>query len=123
MLMVRPYRASVWQSRTCQRHPNSGPRDLACGLLSKVQYELADVRVGCVAGHGAVGPRDAFLCEAHHLRPFVDEQLSQSQRGAGSQRRSKDALGFVVVAGRGQAERKLDGGVQVCAWAFVSIDM
>jgi len=75
------------------------------------EYEVPDVRGDGVIGQIAVGLRNAFLREAEHRWPFVDEQLSQPECGAGFQRRCEDAVRFVSVAGCGQAERKLDRGV------------
>src|ERR1700758_5282377 len=105
--MVRPYRMARWSVMNFEL----GRRALERRLLSKVPCEIPDVRGDSVIGQTAIGVRNAFLGEADHLWPFVDQQLAQSQRGAGSQRRCQDMLCFVSVAGCGQAERELDRGV------------
>lgn len=101
----------VGYPRACEQQRRIGPRALECGLLSKVQCEIADIRGNRVIGRTAFGLRNTCRREAEHLGPFIDQQLPQSQRGAGSQRWRENVLCFVSVAGRGQAERKLDRGV------------
>jgi hypothetical protein len=98
-------------SRAGKRQHRIRRRVLERRLLSKVQCEIPDVRGDSGIGRTAIGVRNAFLGEADHPWPFVDHQLAQSQRGAGSQRRRQDMLCLVSVAGCGEAERELDRGV------------
>jgi len=76
-----------------------------------MQCEIPDGRDERIIGQAAIGLLSTFLREAEHLRPFVDEQLAQSECGAGSQRRREDVLCLVGVVGCSHAERKLDRGV------------
>jgi hypothetical protein len=76
-----------------------------------VHCEIADILGKRVIAQTAFGLGNACLREAEHLGPFVDQQVSQAQRGAGSQRWPENVLRLVGVAGRGQAERKLDRAV------------
>ena len=75
------------------------------------EYEVPNVRGDSVIGQAGVSLGNAFLREADNLGSFISEQLAQSQRGAGSQRRRQYMLCFVGVAGHSQAERKLGRGM------------
>ena len=74
------------------------------------EYEVPNVRGDSVIGQAGVSLGNAFLREADNLGSFISEQLAQSQRGAGSQRRRKDELCFFSAAGCVQTQRQLDGG-------------
>lgn len=84
MSRTRPKRTAPQAVRCCMTDYWS-TLDLEARGFGQTRHKVADVCGSSFVGRFAFSFDRGIVCEAHHLRSRVDDQLTQPQRGAGSQ--------------------------------------